>query len=286
MSGRKISIRASLRAAFEFARVNAPKTVGVLSIILVFDLAAVFTPASAAFTPTVLVLRGLEALFGVVAQGALYRLALAGAHGGDPEFRAGPLGLQWGKPETRLLGAHLLLYFLLFLGLLFWVIIMIVTLGAGMFATSTGAGPLGSASLSSAPISPTPQQASQLLLTFAPFGVIALFVYLRICLYGVATVAERKIAVFSTWRLTRGHVWPLFAAVLLIAAPIGLLDVVANLPDVPRDATLVLELLACVVDAFLIRPMYCGLYAHVYAGLQTSAPLEVGAVAAARGPWG
>ena len=288
MSGRKISVQASIKAAFEFARVNAPKAAGVLSIILLFDVAAVLAPASTSLTPTLLALKGFEALFGVIAQGALYRLALADAHGGDPEFRTGRLGLQWGKPESRLLGAHLLLFFLVFLGVLFWVMILIVSLGASMFANSAGAGSLGAPSLGSAPISPTPQQASQLLLTFAPLGLVFLFVYVRICLYGAATIAERKVAVFSTWRLTRGHFWPILAAMLLIAVPIAVLDLIATLPGVPRAATIVLELLSCVVDAFLIRPMYCGLYAHVYAALRTGAPVEAGAVGvgAARGPWG
>jgi hypothetical protein len=280
MSGRKISVQASVKAAFQFAKVNAPKTAGVLSIILLLDMAAVLTPGSASVGPAILALRGAGALFGVISQGALFRLAFAKTHGDDPEFRIGLLGLQWGKPEMRLLGANLLLFFLFFLALLFWVMILIVTLGAGMFVKGTGAGSMGAA-----PLSPTPQQASQMLLAFVPLILIALGVYIRICLYGAATVAGRKISVFSTWRLTKGNFWPILGAAFLIAVPIGLLNLLATLPGEPRTASMVIELLACVVDAFLIRPMYCGLYAHIYTALSPTVAVEAG-TGLSRGPWG
>lgn len=272
MSGRKISIPSSVKAAFDFAKVNAPKTAGVLSIILLLDIASVFTPGSP-LSPAHLALMGVEAVFGVIAQGALYRLAFQTEHSGDPEFRIGPLGLQWGKPELRLLGADLLLLFLVVLAFLFWVIILIVGLGAGMFVSGTGG----------APLPPTPAQESHVLAAFAPLLLIAVAVYVRICLYSAATVAERKVAVFSTWSLTKGYFWTILAAVVVIAIPIAALNFLAGLPGEPRAATLVIQLLTCVLDAFLIRPMYCGLFAHLYAALRPGAVVEAGA---ARGPWG
>jgi hypothetical protein len=275
MLRRKISVQDSVKAAFQFAKATAPKAAGVLSIILLLDIAAILAPGSASVSPAILALKGFEALFGIVAQGALYRLAFADEHAGAPEFRIGPLGLQWGKPEMRLLGAHLLLFFLSFLALLFWVLILIVSLGAGMFVSGTAA----------APLSPTPQQASQMLLAFVPLILPAVFVYVRICLYGAATVAEGKVSVFSTWRLTRGHFWPILGAGFLIVLPIAVLNLLSALPGEPRAATIVLELLTCVLDAFLIRPMSCGLYAHIYTALRPTDGGEVGA-AAPRGPWG
>jgi hypothetical protein len=116
-----------------------------------------------------------------------------------------------------------------------------------------------------------------------PVLLIALGVYVRICLYGAATVAERKVAVFSTWSLTRGHFWPILGAIVVIALPIWALNLLAAVPGEPRAATLLIELLTCVLDAFLIRPMYCGLYAHLYAALRPGAVVEAGV---ARGPWG
>jgi hypothetical protein len=276
MLGRKISIQSAVTAAFQFAKVNAPKTAGVLSIILLLDIATVLSPGSTSVNPGLLALKGFAALFGVIAQGALYRLAFASEHGGEPEFRIGPLGLQWGRPEMRLLGADLLLFFLSFLALLFWVIILIVTLGAGMFVSGQAAGV-------AAPLTPTPQQAEQLLLASVPVILVVLGVYVRICLYGAATVAQRKVAVFSTWSLTKGYFWTILAAVVVIAIPIAALNFLAGLPGEPRAATLVIQLLTCVLDAFLIRPMYCGLFAHLYAALRPGAVVEAGA---ARGPWG
>lgn len=277
MSGRKISVQTAVKAAFEFAKVNAPKTAGVLSIILVLDIAGILAPVSASVSPALVALQGLKALFGVIAQGALYRIAFASAHGDDPEFRVGPLGFQWGKPETRLLGAHLLLFFLSFLGLLFWVLVLIVSMGAGMFVSGTGAPPLTS--------TPTPEQASHMLAAFVPIFFVALCVYVRVCLYSAATVAERKIAVFSTWPLTRGNFWPILGLVLLLAVPVGVLNLVTAWSGIPRALTIVIELATCVLDAFLIRPMYCGLYAHLYTALRPTPEVEAGG-GAARGPWG
>jgi hypothetical protein len=284
MVGRKISVQAAVKAAFDFAKLNAPKTAGVLSIILLFDIAKVIAPVHDAATVDIarLALSAVEALFGVIAQGALYRLAFAGEHGGDPEFRVGPLGLQWGRAETRLLGAKLLLYLLFFIAMLFLAMILIVVLGAGMFVNGTGASSLHSASMASPPLDP--QQMSKVILYFAPLFLVVLYVYLRICLFGAATVAERKVMVFSTWSLTRGNVLPILGALFLIAVPLGVLDLLAGLPGEPRTATIVIGLVTCVIDAFLIRPMSCGLYAYLYAALRTSTAVEAGG--AAKGPWG
>lgn len=284
MVGRKISIQSAVKAAFEFTKINAPKTAGVLSIILLFDIASVIAPSPDTMSVdfTRLALKALETLFSIVAQGALYRLAFAGEHSGDHDFRVGPLGLQWGKPETRLLGATVLLYFLFFIALLFLAIILIVVMGAGMFVSANGAASLKSASMTSPTLSP--QQMSQLALDFLPLLLATLYVYLRICLYGAATVAERKILVFSTWRLTRGNVWPILVASFVVALPLLVLSVLATLPGEPRTASIIIALLSCVVDAFLIRPMSCGLYAHIYAALRTTASVE--AIGAPRGPWG
>jgi hypothetical protein len=283
MVGRKISVQAAVKAAFDFAKINAPKTAGVLSIILFFDIAKVLAPVQDATSIDVarLALSVIEALFSVIAQGALYRLAFASEHAGDPEFRMGPLGLQWGKPETRLLGAKLLLYLLFFIAMLFLAIVLIMVLGVGMFVSGGGGTSLPSTAMASPPLNP--QQASKVLLYFAPLFVAVLYVYLRVCLFGPATVAERKVLVFSTWSLTRGHVWPIFGALFLISVPVGVLNLLAGLPDEPRTATIVIGLVTCVV-AFLIRPMFCGLYAYVYTALRTSAPTEAGGVP--RGPWG
>jgi hypothetical protein len=284
MVGRKISVQAAVKAALEFAKLSAPKTAGVLSIILLFDVASVVAPSPDPMSVDAprLALKVFEVAFSVIAQGALYRLAFAGEHGGDRDFRIGPLGLQWGRAETRLLGANLLLYFLFFIALLFLAMILIVVMGAGMFVGGSGAASLKSASMASPTLNP--QQMSQLALDLVPLLLATLYVYLRVCLYAAATVTERKVLVFSTWRLTRGNVWPILAASIVIALPLGLLNLLASLPGEPRAASIVLELMACVVDAFLVRPMSCGLYAYIYTALRQNAP--AGAAGASRGPWG
>ena len=47
---------------------------------------------------------------------------------------------------------------------------------------------------------------------------VAVFVVVRLSLAPVATFAERRLVVFESWSLTRGHFWQLFAAYALAVA--------------------------------------------------------------------
>jgi hypothetical protein len=49
------------------------------------------------------------------------------------------------------------------------------------------------------------------------FGLI-IYVLVRLSLAPVATFAERRVAVFESWTLTRGYFWPLFGAYVLALA--------------------------------------------------------------------
>ena len=66
----------------------------------------------------------------LVLYGAIFRLAFADRHSGDPAFALGHAGLQWRRMEWRLLGAgSLLLLFLAIIAVLGVVLVSAVALG-------------------------------------------------------------------------------------------------------------------------------------------------------------
>jgi hypothetical protein len=218
----------------------------------------------------------------VIANGALLRLAFAAEHPGDPEFRIGPQGFQWGKPETRLLGAMLLVCLFALLGLLFVVVLAVIVAIATMALGHPNA-PLPTADTQ------LPQNAQVAISVMATiFALAGLWVAVRICLYPAATVAEKKLQVFSTWRLTHGNFWRILAAVALVMAP-ALLLACAILVSTAFPAVQVgLTLVFAAVSAFVVYPMIAGLYAHLYRVLRpvsVQMPTASGGSALA-GPWG
>ena len=161
---------------------------------------------------------GLGMLFTKYAvYGAVIRLAFAEDHRDDAAYRPGGLGLQWRGMELRMLGADALLtFFLIVLSLLLAVALAAPLMGIMM---SRG-GPL--------PTQLAPQDLQKMI---GPNGMVAVqvggmvlrmvvaFVVVRLSLYLPATAESGHIAVFRTWKLTRGHFWQIFAATLVIGLP-------------------------------------------------------------------
>ena len=69
---------------------------------------------------------------------------------------------------------------------------------------------------------PTPAALAASVGVFAVLGVVV-YVLVRLSLAPVATFAERRVAVFESWGLTRGYFWPLLGAYVLALACIAVI---------------------------------------------------------------
>ena len=277
MSNAKVSVRDAVRAAADFARSAVRQAGGVLCLVLVLNLAGGMTLR----TPVGFFVGVAGFLAGVMANGALLRLAFADEHPGDPEFRLGPQGVQWGRTELRLLGAMALLaLFLVLAGLFAFLIAVLVTVAMMVTADSHA---------------PIPSDYSQLpvnvQLTLSVLVIVFLLAVawglIRLCLYPAATVTEKRVQLFSTWGLTRGHFWRILLAGAVIVGPFFLLFMLAESVRTPV-VTSVLGVLVLAVSAFVVTPMSVGLLAHLYRRLRrapapAAAPPTSSALA---GPWG
>lgn len=280
MSNNKVEVMGAVRAAADFARKNVRHTAGVLALVMVLNVAGDLGGRNVLLS---IVVGVGTVLAGVMANAALLRLAFADEHPGDPDFRIGPQGFQWGRTEIRLLGAILLVALFFVLALLVLLLLAVVA----AIATMALGHPNAPIPTPQTPLPPAGQLAISVLVTL--FVLAGLWVAVRICVYPAATVAEKRVQVFSTWALTRGHFASIFAALVLVLAPAMILAVGIEACSAFPAVQGVLALVFAAVSAFVVGPMVTGLYAHLYRILRVAqiprpAPLENSSALA--GPWG
>jgi hypothetical protein len=278
MSKAKISVMEAVRAAGDFARANVRHVAGVLVAVLVLNIAS----GAAVRTPLGFFIGLAGFVIGVMANAALLRLALAGDHPGDPEFRIGPQGFQWGKPELRLLGAMALLVLFMLLAALFLFLIALVV----AVATYSLGDPHAAMPSDYTQLPPNLQLAFSVLLLI--FLLACVWVGVRLCLYPAATITEKKVQLFSTWHLTRGQFWPIFAALLTLFVPVLLLAMAVQAASAYPVVQGALAVVLNVGVTFGVAPMVIGLYAHLYRTLHPMAAPVAGAPSTSTlaGPWG
>ena len=183
----------------------------------------------------------------------------------------------------RLLGAIALLLLFLLLAVLFLLLLaFIITIAMVVAVHGQTAIPAPGASL-------PPDVQAMLSLLILVFAVAGLWVVVRVCLYPAATVAEKHIQVFSTWKLTDGNWWRIFAAFLLLLLPAIVLAALLTASQPYPALQTAFAILSAAVNAFIEAPLFCGLYAYLYKRLRMPAqptPLREGPQPGLAGPWG
>jgi len=161
------------------------------------------------------VLWGLAAgLSMLVALGALARLSIhQGA--GRPEG-LGPLGLQLGRPELRLLGAWLLC--LLFLTMILTIVVLVVLAIFGMAELDVQA--IQGRNWASVG---APWKLGVLAVVGLGALAIPLLLAVRLSLFAPATLGRRQMVSLTSVALTRGRTWPLLGGLVVTSAPAILL---------------------------------------------------------------
>ena len=275
MAQSNVPVMQSVTAAFQFWRMAWRPAVGALALLTVVGTLQSYWSLTDAVGLSLLMF-GALLLVSPVALGALYRQAFADEHPGDPAFRLGPAGLQWGAMEWRLLGASLLV--MLFAVILMALFFLVLVIAVVMIAGGSGLGAQAS-----------PDQIAEalgvtgVLLLLALFLVMAAaFIYLgiRLALVAPATAASGKVMVFETWPLTKGQFWPLLGAMILVALPTIVAAIVVGVVEgavsgggaVSSASAAVLALATSVIAAFVQAPLSAGLLAYLYRGLRPAGP--------------
>ena len=248
----KIVIGEAVRTAWRFWRGNTRAAAGALGLATAGFVLSDWGKASG--EPPLQLFGILANLSGsLMGAGALFRMDLADLHPGDPAFRAGPGGFQWGRQELRLLGTGLLVLAAL--------VAPMLVIGGGGFALSRG---LGGADAH-------PTAAATVVETLSTALGFCLGVYLaaRLALGPAASVAAKR---FTTgWALTRGRVWPILGAYLATLGPVILVYVAlgATLSLIaPAQASLAMLagiiLVIGILVTFVQLPLAVGVLAHLY----------------------
>ena len=206
----------------------------------------------------------------LVLYGAVFRLAFADRHGGDPAFALGHAGLQWGRMEWRLLGAGaLLLLFMAIIAALGAVLVGGVALGIIM--NHGGSAPPTTPQAVLAALGPNGQTVVSVILALVILAL--LYFYVRLSLAFAATADTSKVSVLSTWPLTKTHSWRILGALILIQLPLMLMEsLIAAAGDggagtgasMSAEAAMLSALAVGAVFGCVIAPLSAGVLAYYY----------------------
>lgn len=198
----------------------------------------------------------LALLAGVVSQGALLRLALK-------LDGLGPAGLQWKGLETRLLGLTLLTALLFALiALVLLIVILCIVLGLSMAGG-------GRAITDTADWISSLGVAGALVLLVVSLGGAAFIIWLsiRLCIAPVMTALAGRIQLLNTFDFTKGQVWPILGAMIMVALPvlaIGFVSGIFQSVGMSPPLALIQGVLSGLISAFVYAPAVVGLVAYLH----------------------
>lgn len=264
MAQARFSVRTAVAEGFDFWRSHWRKAAGGLVLAAVVGVSVQIT----AVTPPAIVLGMLlMSVAQIPAIAALLRIALADLGAESPE-RNGPYGLQWRMLETRLLGAGVLIGLLIFI-LAALMAFLMLTLMAGALA---GVDPATLTSPEAVAARLSPNGALMLNILLMVFMVTFIILMVRLSLVQSHTAAENKLQVFSSIKLTKGAVAPIFATMLLINLPLLLLQAVALLYAGKNLGLLNgMNVILVGLSPFFLIPISVGAMTHIYRRLRSPA---------------
>jgi hypothetical protein len=266
---------AALRAANEFRRRRTAEAIG--SLTLCAGGGALMALGQWSGQPLAQVSGAfVEAAGWTMGGAALMRLAFADEHGGEKAFRPGRQGLQWTAQEWRFLAAAVLRSIAVIAA---FAIPYLLALAAAIAFGHAG--------------STSPAAVIALGLGVLAAIVAVIYVAARLSLARAASVSSQRITM--GWGVTKGQVWPILGAFLLLS--LGIVALVAAVfllaagleavagvfgsgPEAESRAQATSTLVSALVVAYLQLPLSVGLEAYLYRGLRRPAVQEVATAAA------
>ena len=206
--------------------------------------------------------------FGLVATlvlaGALGRIAITEDLPQARRLGLGPAGLQFGRPELRLLGAGLLCA--VFLAMILSVVALVLLALFGMAELNAQAIELRQWSA----VGPVWKLALLALVTaFALFAVVAFSV--RLSLFAPATIGRGHMVSLQSMSIARGALWPLMIGQAITAIPPLVLTVLSAVGLLSRTSGWIV---GAVVLIAVQAPLTTGYLGAAYRRLERWTPLE------------
>jgi hypothetical protein len=172
----------------------------------------------------------LNVIVGTAVIGALFRIGIEPFHSGDPNFRAAPMGLQWGGLEFRVLGSNILIG-VIFGGVAFVVGIIWVI----MFGVMAQGDSANLSALESGDSAASGQALLHILV--GPAGIVSLVLFLataigffyfgaRLLVFSLLAADTGSFSLARAWAMTRGAVMPIIVTLLIFGALQGLIYLV------------------------------------------------------------
>jgi hypothetical protein len=252
---RSLPLAASLRAAAAFVPRVLVQAPGVLVLFFVVLALPAYGAGLGLGDQTMLVAAILALLVGLSAQGALYRLGVSPNLESARALGFGPLGLQFGAAELRLLAAEVLVG--LFLG------VVLIALGVIL---AFAAGALGVAFDEAEGLAAHDPWRVQAL---AGLGLVALWVFLqlsiRLSLYKAATVARRRVVSVGALGLSEHNFWRLLCGMVVTLLPTIALAVWRS--GTPAQGAWA-GIASAAVVAFVQTPLSIGFLSEAYKRLE------------------
>lgn len=266
---------------------NAWGALVLLATVMVAPLASDAVGASLGASPWFVLLYGLASLLaGVMADGALYRLGVGGVRGAGA-LGLGVGGIQFGRPELRLMAANALIgLFLLMVIVAAGVVLAFVLNAVGLEDVEwTSVGDLFALQ------GVDPPWKAQLVSAFAlGAALVIVFLVVQMSLFEAATIARKRIVSLDALALAEGNFLRLAAGLIVCALPslalawvqfksLGSLDSAAETMMRGETASRALMQFAAVqalVSAFVQKPLTVGFLSAAYRRLEYWSPDEGG----------